>query len=315
MNLREEIRSGLTTISNELNKSEAFETEIFFRMARSLYQDCSTQCESLFDIAMNKTHGFRVVTPEILLEDSRIIKVLRYCMLPVISQMKLGQLVDMSSTKDFEDSMATSPAQLKKLKTVAPNLCKLFIDYMDSQRFIWLQTELSPDQYALAVEYAKNWTCSLISNQNSSTAFRNWRKELQETSAVQQAVNAGYTSVGTRKIVTSISDILPGQYSRECRIQGRNVQKADIVIRLKKSQKLLLIEAKAIGVRIDAFKRVKECREKFDDWKATFGDQVEVGVVLSGFIPEKEYLSLIEAGAHVFWEHRENDLYEFITKN
>ena len=76
---------------------------------------------------------------------------------------------------------------------------------------------------------------------------------------------------------------------------------------------LLLIEAKAIGVRIDAFKRIKECREKFDDWKQTFGDAVEVGVVLSGFIPEREYQSLIDEGIHVFWEHKENDLYEFIT--
>ena len=184
---------------------------------------------------------------------------------------------------------------------------------MDSQRFLWLQTEVTEDQYALAAEYAKRWTCSLISNQNSSTAFRNWRKELQETSAVNQVVKAGYTSVTTRRIISDVSDLLPGQYSRECRIQGRNVQKADLVVRLKGSNKLLLIEAKAIGVRIDAFKRIKECREKFDDWKQTFGDAVEVGVVLSGFIPEREYQSLIDEGIRVFWEHKENDLYEFIT--
>ena len=134
-------------------------------------------------------------------------------------------------------------------------------------------------------------------------------------SAVNQAVKAGYTSVVTRRIVTNINDILPGQFSRECRIQGRNVQKADIVVRLKRSKKLLVIEAKAIGVRIDAFKRIKECREKFDDWKQTFGDQVEVGVVLSGFVPPQEFQSLIDEGAHVFWEHKESDLYDYISKH
>lgn len=302
------------SIREELIRSEEFETEIFFRMARALYNDCETQCEDLFDITMEKTNAFQAITPEAILDDSRIIKVLRYCMLPVISQMKLGQLVDLSTTKDFEDRRIDHGIQFRKLVEVAPKLCRLFAEYMDTQRFLWLHTDISRSQFDMAAEYAKRWTCSLIANQNSSTAFRNWRKELQETSAANQAVQAGYTSVVTRRIISDIDDLLPGQYSRECRVQGRNVQKADIAIRLKHSRKLLLIEAKAIGVRIDAFKRIKECREKFDDWKQTFGNNVEVGVVLSGFIPEREYYSLIDEGAFVFWEHRESDLYEFIKE-
>ncbi|MBP5227279.1 MAG: XamI family restriction endonuclease [Kiritimatiellae bacterium] len=294
--------------------SEAFETEIFFKMARQLYQDCSTQCEDLFDIAMEKTDGFAHITPKVILEDSRVIKVLRYCMLPVISQMKLGQLVDLPSTKDFEDARIEKGALFMKLERVASKMCNLFVKYLDVQRFLWHQTNVTRKQYALAVEYAKRWTCSLIANQNSSTAFRNWRKELQETAAVNQIVKAGYVSVPTRRIITRTDDILPGQFSRECRVKGRNVQKADIAVRLKRTHKLLLIEAKAIGVRIDAFKRIKECREKFNDWKQTFGNQIEVGVVLSGFIPAREYQSLVDEGAHVFWEHRKADLYDFVKK-
>ena len=120
-------------IAEELRKSEEFETEIFFRMARSLYQDCSLQCEELFDITMDKTSSFRSITPEIILSDSRIIKVLRYCMLPVISQMKLGQLVDLSTTKDFEDTRVVSGTKYTTLKRIAPRLCKLFSEYMDSR--------------------------------------------------------------------------------------------------------------------------------------------------------------------------------------
>ena len=303
------------SIKEDLAKAESFETAIFFRMARELYQDCSTQCESLFDITMAKTNAFRRIEPDVLLEDSRVIKVLRYCMLPVISQMKLGQLVGIDSTKEFEDKIVTTTTQIKKLRSIAPKLCQLFVEYLDSQRFLWLQTEMTSDEYRLAVEYSKKWTCSLIANQNSSTAFRNWRKELQEASAVQQAICAGYSPVETRKIIANVNDLLPGQLSRETRVCGRNNQKADIIIRLKKSKKMLLIEAKAIGVRIDAFKRIKECREKFDDWKQTFGEKVEVGVVLSGFIPEKEYQSLVDEGAHVFWEHQENALYEYVREN
>lgn len=302
------------SIQIDLQKAEKFETAIFFKMARELYADCVTRCDSIFDIAFSNTDAFRIITPSVLLSDSRVIKVLRYCMLPVISQMKLGQLVGLTSTKVFEDSIVTKGERFKTLQRIAPNLCDLFKTYMDSQRFLWLQTELTPEQYKLAVLYSKNWTCSLIANQNSSTVFRNWRKELQETSAVNEIVKAGYSSVETRKTITSLDDLLPGQYSRECVVKGRNKQKADIVVRLKGSRKLLLIEAKAIGVRIDAFKRIKECREKFDDWKETFGKDVEVGVVLSGFIPFGEYNSLVDEGINVFFEHKIKDLYDFVSK-
>lgn len=203
----------------------------------------------------------------------------------------------------------------KKLEKLAPHLCDIFNEHLDKQRFLWLSTDLDDSQKELAVNYSKNWTCSLISNQNSNTAFRNWRKELQETTAVKQLVRAGYVSIPKRKLISSIEDLLPGQFTRECRVQGINVQKADIVIRLKKSKKLLLIEAKAIGVRIDAFKRIKECREKFNDWKQAFGRNGAVyGALLSGFIPMSECRSINEDGGMIFWEHKE-DLFNYVNNN
>lgn len=300
------------TIEKELKKAEEFETEIFFRMARQLYSDSITQCDGIFDIALEKTDGFRSISAEVLVSDSRIIKVLRYCTVPVISQMKLGQLVGISSTKDFEDEIVSRGAKQQTLRRIAPVLCKIFSKNLDTQRFLWHQTTLDEEKYLMAIKYAKNWTCSLIANQNSSTAFRNWRKELQESTAIQEIIKAGYTPVETRRRIRSVSDLLPGQCSRECVVVGRNNQKADIAIRLKKSRKLLLIEAKAIGVKIDAFKRIKECREKFDDWKDTFGDMVEVGVVLSGFIPLAEYQSLIDERICVFFEHNISTLFEYV---
>lgn len=250
------------------------------------------------------------------MEDSRIIKILRYCLLPVISQMKLGQLIGINTTADFEDKCVEENTNaFKKLEKIAPHLCDIFNEHLDKQRFLWLSTDLNDLQKELAVNYSKNWTCSLISNQNSNTAFRNWRKELQETTAVEQLVRAGYVSIPKRKLISSIEDLLPGQFTRECRVQGINVQKADIVIRLKKSKKLLLIEAKAIGVRIDAFKRIKECREKFNDWKQAFGRNGAVyGALLSGFIPMSECQSIIEDGGMIFWEHKD-DLFNYVNSN
>lgn len=300
-------------IENELKKAERFETRIFFEMSRKMYADAVTQCDPLYDIAFDKTNGFRnPITPKMILEDSRIIKVLRYCMLPVLSQMKLGQLIGLDTTAPFEESIVDRGARFSELKRVVPELCRIVNECLDSQRFLWLQEKLAAKELALAERYAKKWTCSLLANQNSATAFRNWRKELQETTAAEAIVRAGYASVQTRRIVTSPDDLLMGQYSRECRVKGRNVQKADLVVRLKGSGRLLLIEAKAIGVRIDAFKRIKECREKFDDWKSQFGDSIECAVVLSGFVPQKEYESLLHEGGQVFWEHGINSLSAYL---
>lgn len=304
----------LTTIAQDIHDSERFETDIFFKMAKELYGTCAIQSEALFNTTLKLTKEFSSITPDTLLSDSRIIKILRYCMLPVISQMKLGQLIGCTTTSDFEERYADVNSSLyRKLENVAPQLCVLFNEYLDIQRFLWLSTHLDDSQKQLAINYAKNWTCSLISNQNSSTAFRNWRKELQETTAVEQLVKAGYTSIPKRKLIYSVEDLLPGQFVRECRVQGINIQKADIVIRLKKSKKLLLIEAKAIGVKIDAFKRIKECREKFNDWRQAFGRNGAVyGAFLSGFIPESECKSIIEDGGMIFWEHKD-DLLNYVN--
>lgn len=305
-----------SNILKDIKDSECFETDIFFRMAKELYGTCARQCESLYHTTYDLTKGFSDISPDAVLTDSRIVKILRYSMLPVASQMKLGQLLGITSTSDFEDKIVEkNTSTYKKLTNLAEKMCEIFNSNLDLQRFIWLSTNLDESAKAMAIEYSKNWTCSLIANQDSNTAFRNWRKELQETTAVEQLIRAGYTSVQKRKQLSSIEDLLPGQFTRECRVCGINTQKADIAVRLKNSRKLLLIEAKAIGVRIDAFKRVKECREKFSDWRQSFGrNSVVYGALLSGFIPESECQSILAEGGIVFWEHKD-DIYKYANEN
>jgi hypothetical protein len=194
-------------------------------------------------------------------------------------------------------------------------LSTLFNDNLDRQRFLWLNARLNEENQRIAKQYAKNWTCSLIANQNAVTLFRNWRKDLQETTISETIVKAGYSKLNKRKIITKITDILPGQFSLECRVKGRTTQKADFAIRLKKSKKLMLLEAKAVGVKIDAFKRMKECREKADDWYSHFGQDVICGAVIAGFIPVSEIHALLNSNLEVFWEHRLDLLYDFINSS
>ncbi|OAB59055.1 hypothetical protein AY599_08030 [Leptolyngbya valderiana BDU 20041] len=76
----------------------------------------------------------------------------------------------------------------------------------------------------------------------------------------------------------------------------------------------MLLEAKAIGVRIDAFKRIKECRDKAQEWKNSFGENFVFGAVLAGFIPISEVESLISSGHIVFWEHGLEEISQFLSE-
>jgi hypothetical protein len=230
-----------------------------------------------------------------------------------MSQMKLGQLIGLASTAPYENEAVTSGAKYKQLQSKVIRLSDIFNENLDRQRFLWLNSTLNDENQKMAKQYAKNWTCSLMANQNAVTSFRNWRKELQETTISEIIVKAGYSKLNTRKNLKKVTDILPGQFSRECRVQGRTTQKADFALRLKKSNKLLLLEAKAVGVKIDAFKRMKECREKADDWYSHFGKNVLCGAVIAGFIPLSEVQALINSNIAVFWEHRLDVLHDFIN--
>ena len=296
-------------------ESELREIDIFFNMSKKLYADAVVQSSELYDIAATFTNDFKLITSEALLKDSRIIKILRYCIIPSLSQMKLGQIIGLGTVNQFESQKIVNNNMLDLLSKHVDRLAGLFNDNLDHQRFLWLNVELNQQQIDLARDYARKWTCSLISDQNSSTAFRNWRKDLQEAEVMKCIVEGGYTQINKQKIIISTTDLLPGQFSRECRVQGRTIQKADFAIRLKKSKKLLLIEAKAIGVRIDAFKRMKECREKADDWKSHFGDNIIAGAIIAGFIPANQVESLLNNNLKVFWEHHLEFLQKFIEEN
>ncbi len=303
-----------TTLEEHCAKSETEEVRIYFGMSKQLYADAVAGCSEIFDITEAATGCFRAIRPSILLEDSRILKILRYITVPSLSQMKLGQLVGINSTSVFEDYKAESNSLLKRLASISGKVIEIINDNLDRQRFLWLNTSLNGEKMELARMYAKRWTCSLIGDQNSATAFRNWRKDLQEKRIAAAISSAGYTEAGRRRMIVKVTDLLPGQYYRECRIKGASVQKADFAIRLKESKKLLALEAKAVGVRIDAFKRIKECRDKAEDWKRHFGGEMLFGAVIAGFVPGSELVSLTSGGHLVFWEHSLEELAKYISR-
>ncbi len=292
----------------DIEYSKKYEMKKYSDSMKSMYNNALVQNGEIYDIASSLTDRFNVITSKAIIEDSRIIKTLRYSIAPSISQMKFGQLFGLKSIGDFEnEKLSVGTQKYKKLIPIAEKIAEFMRGNIDKSRYIWLDQKGHAND--LAYEYAKKWTCSIAADQNAQTKYRNWRKDQQEHSIVSEIISHGYVKSSFSGKVESATDIKIGEYTQEQRVQGRTVQKADIIVRSKQSKKLVLIEAKAVGVGIDSAKRIKECCDKANDWRSSkeLNDPVIVAAI-AGFFNKIRISNLEASGIEVVWEHRLSDL-------
>jgi hypothetical protein len=295
-------------ILDDIAHSREYEMRTYLRSMKAMYENAVAQNGEVYDIAFSLTNGFSRIGEDAIIEDSRVIKVLRYAVAPTISQMKFGQLFGLNSIGTFENErVPQSGPKHDQLKAIANHIARFATDNLDNSRFVWLAN--SDLHVELAYSYAKKWTCSIAADQNAQTAYRNWRKDLQEHAIVDKLISCGYIRSGFTGVVKKATDIKLGEYTQEIRVKGRTVQKADIVFRSRKSKKLVLVEAKAVGVEIDATKRIKECCDKSNDWSSSLDLRSPVVVaVIAGFFTPSNISNLEASRVLVVWEHRLNDL-------
>lgn len=278
---------------------------------KAMYDNALAQNGEIYEIARASTEDFRKITAEAIKADSRIIKILRYAIAPSISQMKFGQFFGMGSIDKFEnDRLETGSAKHQALSKIAPKIADFATENLDANRFLWVsEPEKKITDITLASDYAKGWTCSIAADQNAQTRYRNWRKDQQEHAIASTLVKLGYTKSSFRGIVTKDTDIKIGEFTQELRVKGRTRQKADLIARSKKTKKLVLIEAKAVGVEIDSTKRIKECCDKANDWKSGRDlSKPVVATVIAGFFNSTGIKNLLASRISVVWEHRLSDL-------
>ena len=302
------------SLPDDLKRSREHEMRVYLDSMKSMYENALLQNGEIYDIAAKLTDNFSKIKSKAILGDSRIIKILRYSISPSISQMKFGQFFGITSIDKYEnDRLIPGTVKYNSLAKIAPNMAKFVVDNLDYRRFIWLKDKLTASEFGLAIDYAKKWTCSIAADQNAQTRYRNWRKDQQEHAISAILVKFGYTKSGFSGIVTTSTDINLGEYTQEVKVQGRTKQKADLVVRSKKSKKLVLIEAKAVGVEIDSTKRIKECCDKANDWRSSeaLGDPLIV-VVIAGFFNSTGIQNLKASLINVIWEHRLSDLREVL---
>ena len=296
------------TVQSDIKKSRKYEMETYLGAMKALYENAIAQNGEIYDFAFELTHGFSSITASAIIADPRIIKILRYSIAPSISQMKFGQMFGISSVGVFEDAKGRLSSQLKR---IAPQIATFATKHLDRARFGWLDDATL--SIPVARDYARQWTCSIAADQNAQTSFRHWRKELQEQAILQFLISKGYVKSSLSGILTRSTDIAIGEYKQETRVRGRTTQKADVVFRSKRTKKLILIEAKAVGVELDATKRAKECCDKANDWRSSDELQpLDVICVIGGFFTETNLKNLVASGINIVWEHNLSMLKEYV---
>lgn len=300
-------------VIDPITQSREHEMNVYISSMCAMYENAILQNGEIYDFAFDATHGFAQITAEAVLSDSRIIRILRYAVAPSISQMKFGQFFGLSSIEPIERDKIAKGKALDTLKELAPKIASFVNEHLDRTRFVWLDGDISDQTRPLAEDYAKKWTCSLIADQNAQTNYRNWRKTQQEAAIERTLIEMGYIRSSYSGDVTKKTDINIGEYSKERKVKGATNQKADLIVRRKLDGKLFLLEAKAVGVQVDAFKRIKECCDKARDWKsnADLADPQTIAVI-GGFFVEQNLAALHQANVFAVWEHDLNSLHLYL---
>jgi hypothetical protein len=231
----------------EMEISEAREENLYKDLTLSLFRNIQASLKDLYDETFTVTERFTSITPDVIRASPKVIKTLRYCLAPNISQMRLGQIIGGSTTEAFEErDKVPTPKEAK-------DLARWFNDYLDRARFQWLDRPKMPAaERNLAETYAKLWTVSLQSNQNTATEYRNQRKAVQEKAiaiALERAglkyqEKLGIQQSTARRLggINQVDDVQPNHYVKEQKILGKcqKKQKSDLTIRPTAADKLVL---------------------------------------------------------------------------
>jgi hypothetical protein len=291
------------TIAAVVEESQEIEEEIFLDRIREFYDEELEKHKALYDFVASRTNNFREFDAEIIRQEPNVVKILRYLVKPPISQMKFGQFNGVGSTTNYEDDDPSTPA-----RDTAAAMARFMERNMDERKVPWLSGDVEADEF---IDISRDWTCDIIAQSEATTRYRNWRKDVQEERVAEAMADAGLRHVSRSATISDTDDLSTGTFVSETKVAcPGDDQKADFVAR-PATDELLFLEAKAVGVKIDSYKRVKEIRNKESDWRAGFPN-ARVGAAVAGWIPESQIETLLGDDIEVFWEHRLGALREYL---
>jgi len=291
------------TLEDVVEESQQLEEEIFLNQIQEFYADELEKNKELYDFVARYTDNFRNFDADIIREEPNVVKILRYLVKPPISQMKFGQFNGVGSTGNYENENPSTPA-----KSTAEEMADFMEQNIDKRKVPWLYRDVDVEEW---IDISRDWTCDIIAQNDTTTRYRNWRKDVQESKVAEKIKSAGLEQVSRGSTVSNINDLAIGAFVAETKIAcPGDDQKADFVTRPARDE-ILFLEAKAVGVKLDSYKRIKEIRNKESDWRDGFPN-ARGGAVVAGWIPESQIETLLGDDIDVFWEHRLDSLQDYL---
>ena len=263
---------------------------------RSAFQAARRDTLGLFTL----TGDLRAIEPSLLIERPELVRILRFCFGPPLSN-------------DIVKEHVGGSVEVKQLPPErADAITALVAKGLDELRFPWLAGDRAPTRAER--DRAVAWTAGLIALEESRTAAR-MRPSRQQEEAIREALRAaGFREVARPPAIRLISDLEPGAFTGETAAGGR---KADIPARLHDGR-LLLIEAKVSSTRLNSYKRlINDSCAKAPVWRRQFGDGGVVPVaVLSGAF-SVDHLVLAQGPRYrmyLIWDHDLEALTQFVQQ-
>ncbi len=193
---------------------------------------------------------------------------------------------------------------------------KIIGERIDADRARWLAEDREPtdEEREIYVE----WAAAPPAAGKVMTARRSSASARQEAATRDAAAAAGYTAVTPPSSVENpIDDMEPATFATA----PRSLAKAsmDVPIRLKAQHPtgllFLAIECKVSNSALNSRKRLIEVSQKRDKWDRSGRlYQYRTAAVLSGVFDVARVLEAQQDGVFIFWEHRLQDLTDFLSK-
>lgn len=231
-----------------------------------------------------------------------MLKCFRYSAAPPISEDDLKTLAEANLSRQYLLSEATGGAD-----RVIDTMQRI----LDPTRFDWVLQDRDPT--TVEIEAAVEATAALVATQRVQTFRRNDAKERQEQAVKDLLTAQGFREIRRREVTGLASFPQPGEFMGETRVVGHQ---ADVVA-VMADHRILCIECKVTNSKVNSRKRlVHDTGGKAPGWYGNLGkaNTVVIGVLTGVFTVDLCEIAQNEKDVYLIWEHRLQDLADFVGK-
>lgn len=233
-----------------------------------------------------------------LVRDSDMRTAFRYLAAPPISEDDLKTLA----------KTTLSPEALRRNPEQACRVREIVFHIVDPHRFPWIVGNRSPTKHER--DCAIVASAALVATRKVETLRRSAGAREQSNAVKSKLLAADFSEQPPRPVHSLDSAPPPGAFCGECLFGS---SRADIVARLPDGR-ILVVECKASNSAVNSVKRInREAAGKAAAWLREFGQRHIVPAAVIGGVFRPENLEAAQdVGLALFWQHRLEDLSEFI---